>query len=265
LSDGIDALTAATLGALQGMTEFLPVSSSGHIAIAAQFFQIRENSLALVILLHLGTLLATILLFRTDLASLTNEAFAAMRDPTRLRATPHGRTLAAIAIATLITAVLGLLLRNLAETFAENLHLVGYGLLVSAAFLMASGVARDTSTEVSPWQAIAVGMAQGVAVLPGVSRSGVTIAVAMLVGVEGNAAFRFSFLLSLPAIAGAALLEASGAEGLGSLGPQAWLGGAVAFVTGCLSLVILRYVVLVGRMWTFAIYLLPLGVFLISH
>jgi len=265
LSDGIDALTAATLGALQGITEFLPVSSSGHIAIAAQFFQIRENSLALVILLHLGTLLATVLLFRTDLAALTSEAFATMRDPTRLRATPNGRTLAAIAIATLITAALGLLLHNLAETFAENLHLVGYGLLVSAAFLMASGVARDTSTEVSPWQAIAVGIIQGVAVLPGVSRSGVTIAVAMLVGVEGNAAFRFSFLLSLPAIAGAALLEASGAEGLGSLGPQAWLGGAVAFVTGCLSLVMLRYVVLVGRMWMFAIYLLPLGVFLISH
>lgn len=101
--------------------------------------------------------------------------------------------------------------------------------------------------------------------LPGVSRSGVTIAVAMLLGVQGNAAFRFSFLLSVPAIIGAALLEASGAGGLGSMGLHAWVGGAVAFVTGCLSLVILRCIVLVGRMWTFAIYLLPLGFFLISR
>jgi len=265
LTEGIDALTAAALGALQGMTEFLPVSSSGHVAIAAHFFHIEENSLALVILLHLGTLLATVLLFRRDLAALVIEGFAALRAPTRLRATTQGRALTAIVIATVMTAVLGLLLRKLAETFAEDLHLVGYGLLVSAAFLLASGTSRGTSAEVTWWQAVGIGVMQGVAVLPGVSRSGVTIAVAMLLGVQGNAAFRFSFLLSVPAIIGAALLEASGAGGLGSMGLHAWVGGAVAFVTGYLSLVILRYIVLVGRMWTFAIYLLPLGFFLISH
>jgi undecaprenyl-diphosphatase len=87
----------------------------------------------------------------------------------------------------------------------------------------------------------------------------------MLLGVQGNAAFRFSFLLSLPAIAGAALLEALGAEGLGSFGPQAWVGGVVALVTGYLTPVILRHVILVGRMWTFALYLLPLGFFLITR
>jgi len=104
-----------------------------------------------------------------------------------------------------------------------------------------------------------------VAVLPGISRSGVTIVVAMLLGVQGSAAFRFSFLVSLPAIVGAALLEASGAEGLGSLGPEAWIGGLTALVTGYVALVILRQVVLVGRMWTFAIYLVPLGLFLVTR
>jgi undecaprenyl-diphosphatase len=265
LSEGIDALTAAALGALQGLTEFLPVSSSGHVAIGARFFDIRESSLALVILLHLGTLLATVILFRRDIALLAAEAMAALRDPTRLRTTVEGRALVGIAIVTLITAVIGLLLRSVAEAFAEDLHLVGYGFLVSAAFLLASAFAAGASEEVSWRQAAGIGLAQGVAVLPGVSRSGVTIAVAMLLGVQSNAAFRFSFLVSLPAIAGAAAYEASGAEGLGSLGPEAWVGGLTALVTGYVALVILQRIILVGRMWTFAIYLLPLGLFLVTR
>lgn len=265
LSDGIDALTAAALGALQGLTEFLPVSSSGHVAIGAHFFDIQENSLALVILLHLGTLLATILLFRVDIGDLAVEGISAVREPSRFRSTPEGRMLVAIAIATLVTGVLGWTLRDVAEAFAEDLKLVGYGFLVSAAALLASGIARGDLDEVSWSQAVAVGLAQGVAVLPGVSRSGMTIAVAMLLGVQGNASFRFSFLVSLPAIVAAALYEASGAEGLGSLGPAAWVGGATAMVTGYVALVILREIILVGRMWTFAVYLVPLGLFLVTR
>ena len=265
LSEGIDAWTAAALGALQGLTEFLPVSSSGHVAIGAQFFDIRESSLALVILLHLGTLLATVILLRRDIGALAIEGITALRDPSRFRTTPEGRTLVGIAIVTFITAVIGLLLRTAAEAFAEDLRLVGYGFLVSAAFLVVSRVARATNSEVSWRQAAGIGIAQGVAVLPGISRSGVTIVVAMLLGVQGSAAFRFSFLVSLPAIVGAAVLEASGAEGLGSLGPNAWIGGLTALVTGYVALVILRQVVLVGRMWTFAIYLLPLGLFLVTR
>jgi len=265
LSEGIDALTAAALGALQGLTEFLPVSSSGHVAIGAHFFEIRENSLALVILLHLGTLLATVLLFRGDISALIREAVAALRDPGRLLSTRDGRTLVGIFLATLVTGTIGVFLRQTAEAFAADLHLVGYGFLISAAFLLASGIARGSSDEVSWRQAIGIGIAQGVAVLPGISRSGVTIAVAMLLGVQSSAAFRFSFLASLPAIVGAATFEAGGAEGFGALGLGAWVGGATALVTGYISLVILREIVLVGRMWTFAIYLVPLGVFLIAR
>jgi undecaprenyl-diphosphatase len=265
LSEGIDALTAAALGALQGLTEFLPVSSSGHVAVGAHFFGIRENSLALVILLHLGTLLATLILLRRDVADLLREAGAALREPSRLRSTADGRALVAIAIATVATGTLGLLLRDAAEAFAEDLRLVGYGFLVSASCLLASGFARGVRDEVTPTQALIVGLAQGIAVLPGISRSGVTIAIAMLLGIQGPASFRFSFLISLPAIAGAALFEASGADGLGSLGPAAWVGGFTAMVTGYVALVILRQIILVGRMWTFAIYLIPLGLLLVTR
>ncbi|MGB5695729.1 MAG: undecaprenyl-diphosphate phosphatase [Polyangiales bacterium] len=265
MSVGVDALTAAALGALQGITEFLPVSSSGHIAIGAKFFHIDEGSLALVVLLHLGTLLATVLLLRQDIGGLIGAGVAALRDPSRFRSTPEGRTLVGIVIATLVTGLLGWSLRNVAEAFAEDLRLVGYGFLVSSAFLLASGVARGKKLEVSWLQAIVIGAMQGVAVLPGVSRSGVTIATALLLGVQGNAAFRFSFLISLPAIVAAAVYESSGAEGLGSLGLEAWVGSATALVTGYLALVILRHIILVGRMWTFAIYLVPLGLFLVTR
>lgn len=265
MANGIDALTAAVLGALQGLTEFLPVSSSGHVAIGTHFFDIHENSLALVILLHLGTLLATLLLFRRDVAALAAEAVMAVCEPRRLRATSDGRMLVSITLATLVTGVLGLLLGEYAESFAEDLRLVGYGFLVSTAFLIASAVATGTHSEVSWRQAIAIGLAQGLAVLPGISRSGVTITVAMLLGIQGNTAFRFSFLVSIPAIVGAAVYEASGADGLGSLGAEAWVGGLTALVTGYLALVILRHVILVGRIWMFAIYLLPLGLFLVTR
>ena len=265
LSEQINALTAAALGALQGLTEFLPVSSSGHVAIGAHYLDLHEGSLAFVISLHLGTLLATILLLHQDVFSLIKEAFAGIRDPIRFRATPEGRTLVGIALATIATALLGLALRSTAEAFTEDLSLIGYGFLISAAVLLASGVARGFADEVSWPQAIIIGLAQGIAVLPGVSRSGATIAVAMLLGVRGNAAFRFSFLASLPAIVGAAVLEAGGSEGLGSLSPAAWVGGAAALVTGYVALVILREIILVGRMWIFAIYLIPLGLFLITR
>lgn len=265
LSDQIDALTAAVLGALQGLTEFLPVSSSGHVAIGAHYLDIREGSLAFVVALHLGTLLATILLFREDVGGLMKEAVAGIRDPTRFRTTPEGRTLVGIVLATGATVVLGLALRNVAAAFSENLRLVGYGFLISAAALLASGVSRGSAQEVSFGRAIGIGLAQGIAVLPGVSRSGATIAIAMLLGVSGTAAFRFSFLASIPAILGAAVYEARGAEGLGSLGPSAWVGGVAALVTGYVALVILRQIILVGRMWIFGIYLIPLGLFLITR
>ena len=265
LTEGLDALTAAALGALQGLTEFLPVSSSGHIAVGAALFGIREGSLALTVFLHLGTLLATLILLRRDVASLLIEASASLRHPSRLQTTSEGRTIAAILLATAITAVLGLALRHTAEEFNENLRLVGFGFLISAAFLLASGVASGERNEIAWWIAVAVGLAQGIAVLPGVSRSGVTIATAMLLGVRGGEAFRFSFLLSLPAIVGAAAFELAGASGHQALGATAWLGGVFALVTGYLALVMLRHIILVGRMWMFSLYLVPLGLLLLTR
>ncbi len=265
MSEGIDAITAAALGALQGLTEFLPVSSSGHVAVGASLFGMRENPLALTVFLHLGTLLATMLFLRRDLTRLLNEFVYSIRRPSRLTSTAEGRTLVAILVATVITAVMGLALRHTAEEFTEDLSRIGLGFLVSAAFLLASGVVSGGRDQVTWWMAIAIGFAQGFAVLPGLSRSGITIATAMFLGARGPEAFRFSFLISIPAIIGAAGFEAVAQEQLGSIASSAWIGGATALVTGYVALVILRRIIFVGRMWMFALYLVPLGLFLVTR
>ena len=263
LSEAIDPNTAAALGIVQGLTEFLPVSSSGHVSIGAALLGIESDSLTLTILLHLGTLLATLVLFRLDVGKLIGEAVRSLTSPALLRETSEGRTIVAIAIATVITGAIGLGLRPLAERVALDPHLVGWGFLVSAGCLAATFRVRGNREEISSIQAALVGLAQGMAVLPGISRSGVTIGVALLLGVRGDEAFRFSFLASLPVIIAAAGLEAVSADGLVELGTGAWVGGVVALVTGYLALLILRRIVLVGRMWLFALYLAPLAVFLI--
>lgn len=263
LSEAIDPNTAAALGIVQGLTEFLPVSSSGHVSIGAALLGIESDSLTLTILLHLGTLLATLLLFRLDVGKLISEALRSLTSPALLRETSEGRTIIAIAIATVITGAIGLALRPLAERVALDPHLVGWGFLISAGCLAATFRVRGNREEISSIQAALVGLAQGMAVLPGISRSGVTIGVALLLGVRGDEAFRFSFLASLPVIIAAAGLEAVSADGLVELGTGAWVGGVVALATGYLALLVLRRIVLVGRMWLFALYLAPLGVFLI--
>ena len=263
LSEAIDPNTAAALGIVQGLTEFLPVSSSGHVSIGAALLGTQDDSLSLTILLHVGTLLATLILFRIDVAKLIGQAFRSLRSPVLLQETSEGRTIVAIVIATVITGAIGLALRPLAERVAVDPHLVGWGFLISAGCLAATYGVRGHREEISSMQAALVGLAQGMAVLPGISRSGVTIGVALLLGVRGDEAFRFSFLASLPVIIAAAGLEAFTADGLVELGAGAWIGGVAALVSGYLALLILRRIVLVGRMWLFALYLAPLAVFLI--
>ena len=165
----------------------------------------------------------------------------------------------------LITGAVGFGLRHLADAVSSNLHLVALGFVVSATALLLTRSAKGSSELLSATQAGLVGLAQGIAVLPGISRSGMTIAVALLLGIRGPEAFRFSFLASLPAIAGAALYEAVSTSGFGTLGLNVWIGGATSLVTGYLALILLRHIVLVGRMWMFALYLVPLALFLMTR
>lgn len=259
LHDSIDALTAAILGALQGITEFLPVSSSGHVAVGAAVFGLEDAPLALTVLLHAGTLAATVWLFRQDIAHLTRDAVVGLKDPRAFLRTESGHTVWAVVIAMAFTIVIALALRDVAEAWSHDLFFVGVCFLGSAAAVLLTRFKHGTSASISVRGAIAVGIAQGLAVLPGFSRSGFTIAAAMGFGSRESEAFRFSFLLSIPAVLAAMIWELRDVDVWKALGPEALLGGLVAFVLGYLSLILLRRILMEGRLWMFAFYLVPLG------
>lgn len=266
MSGPIDIGTAAVLGAVQGATEFLPVSSDGHLALTAMGFGIEdEMPLAMVVLLHAGTLIATIAVFAKDLGLLAKSTATGLRSPRAWMDTDDGKLVTGVVVASIPTAIIGLVLEPHVEAFSRVAWIVGAGLLGSAAAVVATRFAAGGSArDVLPLSsALLVGVAQGLAVMPGLTRSGMTIATGMLLGLSGPAAFRFSFLLSLPAVFGAILLELRHTEELADIGVAALAGAIVALVVGYIALRTLRTLVDRGRFWIFALYLVPLGLGLI--
>lgn len=250
------------LGALQGATEFLPVSSSGHLALAQIFLGFREAPLAYDLLLHLATVLATVLYFARDILELGGEWLMGFFNP-NARRWAGWRYGWSVIVATLLTAAVGLPLKPYVEFGSTNSLWVGSGLLVTAGILLVSRWVPVRERRVGLGAGILVGLVQGIAVMPGVSRSGSTIVGGLVAGLEPQEAFRFSFLLSLPAILGANLVELHQVGGIDAFLlalPQDWgLGFAAAFVAGLLSLLALRRISLFGAWWVFGVYCLVLG------
>jgi undecaprenyl-diphosphatase len=261
---GMDVSTGAVLGAVQGLTEFLPISSDGHLAIGALLFGQTDMPLPFVVFLHIGTFLATLLVLRPEVSTLARATIDGLGEPSAFLATEHGRELVALVAATVPTGIIGLLLKDYVESTSQDARVVGFCLLGSAAMVMTTrftSAGERTVLGVGP--AFFLGACQALAVLPGLSRSGTTIAVAMLLGLRATAAFRFSFLLSLPAVAGAVLLESFDMGALEGFGAATLAGGIVAFAFGYVALRMLRELLDRGRFWAFALYLVPLGVALL--
>jgi len=223
-----------------------------------------EMPLAMVVLLHFGTLVATVALFWPDLVGLTKGAVRGLGEPRKFFASPDGKLVAGIVVASVPTAVMGLLLEERVESFSRVPWVVGACLLGSAVAVWSTRRGGGERQVLPLGAAVIVGVAQGLAVMPGLSRSGSTIAAAMLLGMTGPAAFRFSFLLSLPAVAGASLLSLRHADELARLGPGAITGALTAAIVGYGALRWLRSLVNQGRFWAFALYLVPLGLGLVA-
>ena len=236
----MDLPPALLLGMVQGLTEWLPVSSSGHLVIFEHLSGVRPP-LFFNIALHLGTLFAAGWLLREDILRAlraTPRALRTFRDGT---ADPDERTVLLVLLASIPTAIIGYSFDTLATGWLGSLRITGAGLLVTASVLWLSrgrGGTHDTATvpfTVGAW----MGLAQGLAVLPGLSRSGLTIAAGMAAGMRPVAAARLSFLMSMPAIIGATGLELlQDREGaLAGVAPAEFLFGvAAAAVTGFLAL-----------------------------
>ena len=250
------------LGLLQGLTEFLPVSSSGHLALAKHVIGFGDSSLAYDLVLHVSTLLAVVLFFIRDIATLTIEWLYGFFKP-RAREWAGWRFAWAVIFGTLVTAPIALLLKKYVLASSANLTWLGANFWITALLLFSTVFLPKGRRSVGPLDGLIVGLFQGGAVLPGISRSGATICGGLYFGLTKEEAFRFSFLLSIPAIIGATVVEAvdaGGAEQFVSSLPAGWYyGTVVAFVSGLASLFLLRKLVLGDRWWYFGIYCALLG------
>jgi undecaprenyl-diphosphatase len=250
-----------SLGAVQGATEFLPISSSGHLALLQMFFDWgSERLLAFDLILHCATMLAVLIFFRNDIVTLLTQWLRGFFS--RESRTSEGWTYGwAVLAGSVITACIALPLKDAAEAAMMSRLAVGAGLLTTAGLLCIVPLFPERTGNSLLKAAMIVGMIQGVAVFPGISRSGATIAAALFMGLSASQAFRLSFLMSIPAILGASLLEARLAlRDAVIIMPNGWfLSALAAFLVGYLALESLRRLVLSGKWAYFGVYCFFLG------
>jgi undecaprenyl-diphosphatase len=253
-------LHAALLGALQGLTEFLPISSSGHLALAQTLFEVQGAELTLSVVLHAGTLLATLVYFRRRIIEVLADVVRSAREASLPAPGAAGRDALVVVVASIPTGVMGLTLHDTVAEWTREPMATGFGFIGTAALLLSTLWVR-AGTTLSPtlWVALAVGLAQGVAIFPGISRSGATIVVALWLGLRSDRAFELSMLLSIPAIFGALGLELMGADDLGGRLWPLLAGALVSFGVGLVALTLLRRAVSRGHLAWFALWVMPLA------
>ena len=256
------------LGIVQGLAEFLPISSSGHLVIFENLLGFKEPELLLDISLHLGTLLAVCIYFRSDIKKMVEEIWeiAAPKTDQRFRLKPHASLALMVVVGSIPTAFIGIVFKTPLERVFGSITTVGMMLIITGFIVGSTKLipkTREKLTQVGPLIALAIGTAQGLAIMPGISRSGSTIVCALLLGLNRELAGRFSFLLSIPAILGAVVLHFD-MEAMTRVGvvPLA-LGFASSALVGFAALTLLMGIVKKGHFYYFAPYCWAVGIFTI--
>lgn len=235
-----------SLGIIQGITEFLPVSSSGHLVIMQRLFGISSNELALSVVLHLGTVLALIIFFSRDIIELLHNI----------------RWLSLITVVTIITGIIGLAGKDFFETLFSSPRLVSIALsLTGIILILTKRVTHIKRNILSIKDAFILGFTQGIAIIPGISRSGITVSTLLFRGIDRETSFKFSFLASIPAILGATLLEAKNINSALRLESMNFLVGFIfSFLTGLLALWLLKMIIKKGRIYYFGYYCIAIAI-----
>lgn len=262
------------LGVLQGIAEFLPISSSGHLIVAQNLFGLEEVPLLFDVFLHVATLLAVVLYFRKKIWELIcsfARIFVPIKNPSAVqieKKSEDTKYIVAIILATFVTGVLGIFSSKVISEISVKLVCAGF--IVTALLLIFSSLIEkkhsaysETSLKSPSWkQSLVIGLAQGIGTLPGISRSGSTIAGSLFCGVKRDVAGEFSFIVSIPAILGAFILELKDlGEVSSSIGAEPVIAGcAAAFASGYIALSWLMRLIKKGRLEWFACYLIPVGI-----
>jgi undecaprenyl-diphosphatase len=262
-------LQAVWLGVLQGVTEFLPISSSGHLVLGKAILGVHTAGVAYEVFVHFGTFLAIMTVFWGDVWNILKAVGHALRHPSpgtwslRYREGPFFRLAILICLGTIPVVVIGLLFEREIEAAFSSPLFVSLALIATGTLLLGTRWTRPNDTRFGMVKALLIGVAQSFAILPGISRSGSTIAAAMYMGVERSEAARFSFLLVLPAILGATILKGvellqTGVPSQGAI--QLLVGTLAAYCSGAIALKWLLGVIRRGRLDRFAYYCYAVGI-----
>jgi len=248
-----DLINVIVLALVQGLTEFLPVSSSGHLVIAQRLLGVSKAGITTEVWLHIGTLASILIFYRRVIAALIQGLCRRERQSLRMAA--------AILISMIPSVIFYLLAHRFVEGLYECPRFTGGCLIFTGMVLVALRWVRCREGEVTLARAVVVGLAQALALLPGISRSGMTIAAARASGIAPVRAAEFSFLMVIPLLAGAAAMDLMRLPAIGDGTSPALLalGAAVAAVVGYLALTVLVRVLKGGRFWMFGIYCVLAG------
>ena len=259
-------LQAAILGIVQGLAEFLPISSSGHLALLQYFFGVESNSVLLfTVMMHVGTLVSVFIIYRKDIWALLKELCYTIKDlctgkGPRINANPMRRMGFMIIVATIPTAIIGLLFEDFFESLYASIVAIAMGLIFTGIILLVAermGRSDKGPMEMKWKHAIFIGIMQGIAICPGVSRSGSTLFGGLIAGLKREFAVEFAFLISIPSILGSVILEmpkaiAGGADA-SMIGPII-LGVILAMISGIIAIKAMIKVVTGKRLFGFSIY-----------
>ena len=266
-------LEAIVLGILQGLTEFLPVSSSGHLVLFQHLFGLKEAELFFDVCVHMGTLMAVVIVFRQEIIKIISALLqlVSLRGQKekflqKANSDPELKMAAFIVIGSIPTAVLGLLFASIADRLFSSTLITGLMLIVTGFLLWVTRKAQTHAVtadngQLTKGKALIIGIVQGLAIIPGISRSGSTISTGLLLGVDRETAARYSFLLAIPAIVGAGLLSLKdGLSQMDSIIGMSLLGAVTAALVGYGALKSLLHMVKKGRLYVFAPYCWLVGI-----
>jgi undecaprenyl-diphosphatase len=255
----MDLLQSIILGLIQGFTEWFPISSTGHLRLAEHFFGLNVP-LLFDVTLHVGTLLVTLIYFRKDIVNILSALWH------RNLKSEDGKLIIPIIVGSIPTAIIALLIGNELDAYFSTILLLGAGFIASGIVLFASKFGKDKKDDISVPMALLIGVMQGLAIIPSLSRSGLTIAVALLFGLKKEIAFKFSFLLSIPAVIGAlGLTLYQGRHELFAGIPALEVAAAlvVTVAVSFLALKLLYKTLQAKKFWLFSIYCVVLGTVLV--
>lgn len=268
----LDIIQSILLGIVQGLTEFLPVSSSGHLVIFQKLLGVKDHSIAFDVAAHLGTLFT---IFTVYFKTIKKVILELVRFPIHRKVTEEIWLSWLVIAASIPTAIIGLSFKDHFESLFSNIFAVGVALIVTGGLLyLTKTISNDDDikdlndltpiTKIKTWQAFVIGLAQSFAITPGISRSGSTIVAGLFVKLDRNTAALFSFMISIPAVLGAGVLQLKDIQ-VWDQGTMQSLGAGflTAYLSGLVGLLGILHFVKRGRLQLFSVYLWVVGVSII--